>query len=103
MNIERMSYRKAVKKQLGYCFACVAIWCVGGYVLYPVNSWDKQLMFAVLSVFLGFSAFSLVRRASKLVLCRNCQSNLYEIISQFGEESRLEINFCPVCGENLKS
>lgn len=100
MNRQRISFREALKKQIGIYTAFLIIVVVVGYRLFPLDSIYKTVVFLGVVVIVGVTCITWVRRAANLVLCSKCEANLYHLIEGHGPV-QLEINYCPVCGERI--
>ncbi len=100
---KRLDFKDAFRSQIWLFVLCMVSVTVIGYFMAPINTLAKIGAFTCIVLFVAVSIISVVRKASNLVLCPSCSSNLYEVISQMGHTTQLKINYCPVCGEKLNS
>ena len=98
----KLSYKEALKQQYWICVTSVAMFLIVGWQLYPVNTPNKQAVFAVMSIGLAVLTFIVVRRATNKVVCNNCNAELYEIVERC-KLSKIAIKYCPSCGCELNT
>lgn len=102
MDMHRISFKKALRQQIGFCIAALLIIIAMGYKLYPINTPYKSAVFLSFVVFTGALCLIWVRRATNQVLCNNCDTNLYHLIDGYGPV-KFEVNYCPVCGSKVNT
>jgi len=96
-----VKYNDSLKKQVTYCLIWFSLICIAGYFLYPVNTYDKYVIFVPFAAITSIVTIWLVNKSAKSVICPQCKSDIYEII-QTSKYRKLDFKFCPVCGHELQ-
>jgi hypothetical protein len=85
---------------IGLAALIVALFAGLSQIIAPVNSLNKELALAAITVFCVASAALLVRRY-RFLPCPTCQGELRMVVTSAWRGKKPEVS-CPHCGMNLK-
>ncbi len=96
------SFKEALKKQ--YSLIVIAILIVGAFAwkLYPVNTLNKIGVFSAIIIIVGLFTLWAVHKAGYKKLCPKCSADIFPFM-EIGEASKVEIIYCPICGEKVSN
>lgn len=98
--MNRVTYGKALGKQLFVGFIILVVVITSSHILIPLDSPVKIGLFVMIGVLVLLAGIAAVNRLASIT-CPHCKSELFEII-EAGKWQKLKLRFCPCCGNEIE-
>lgn len=80
MTNNAVNYKKSKRKQVTYGLVFSGIVVFVGMLFSPINTLNKILVFAAISLIFAALAIFLIRKAAKEAVCPHCDADIFEVI-----------------------